>query len=100
MTTWTQLSATLYAARATDPETSQLAAQGDRRTDRQRAYAILSQFPDGLTDFELASMMGRQQTSAGKRRHELMKAGLVEFAEMWRPSPTGSPARVWRVVQT
>lgn len=92
----TQLTLDEYAARATDPETSHAAGSIDRATDRDRALAILRAHPDGLTDFELAFLMHRQQTSAGKRRHELMKAGLVEYAGFTRPSPSGASARVWR----
>lgn len=89
-------SALIAAARRTDPETSHHAANHDRTTDRARALDILRAHPDGLTDFELADLMHRQQTSAGKRRHELMAAGLVEYAGHTRPAPSGSPARVWR----
>lgn len=94
----TQLTLDDYAARATDPETSHAAGNVDRATDRDRALTILRAHPDGLTDFALGDLMGRIATSAGKRRHELMKAGLVEYAGFTRPSPSGASARVWRVV--
>jgi hypothetical protein len=86
----------LAYARTADPETCRLSAR-DRTTDRARALAVLQGHPDGLTDFELADAMGSIQTSAGKRRHELMVAGLVEYAGHTRLSPSGSPARVWRL---
>lgn len=88
-----------YAARTTDPETSHQAAAPDRTTDRACALTILRAHPDGLTDHELAAEMGRIQTSAGKRRCELMRDGLVEWAGFTRLSPSGSPARVWRVAR-
>jgi hypothetical protein len=49
---------------------------------------------DGLTDFEYPAL---QQTSAGKRRLELQRAGLVEDSGRRRPSPSGSPVIVWRI---
>lgn len=87
-------------ARLTDPETSHMAAADAKRTAptwRSRCLLALAEHPDGLTDFELAEKVGSQQTSAGKRRHELVDAGLVEFAWLHRPSPTGSKARVWKI---
>lgn len=55
-----------------------------------------------LTDFELASQTGWQQTSIGKRRGECRDAGLIEAAEvngqpLRRPSPSGSMAQAWRL---
>lgn len=87
-----------FTARTNDPETSHAAGTETptRATDRQRALDILQAHPDGLTDFELADLMQRQQTSAGKRRHELLCAGLVEWAGTQRPAPSGAAARVWR----
>jgi hypothetical protein len=64
--------------------------------DRALALDILRAHPDGLTDFGLGGLMGRQQTSAGKRRGELVTAGLVEYAGVKRPAPSGALARVWR----
>ena len=51
--------------------------------------------PDGLTDFELAAMSGKAQTSIGVRRKELCRMGLVEGTTRTRPAPSGSPAAVW-----
>lgn len=91
------------AARLTDPETSQIAARldvGGRANDRTRVLELLGRvYPDGLTDYELAALTGKQQNSIGKRRSELTAAGLVEFAGFHRPSPTGSPCRVWKLVK-
>jgi len=90
------------AARLTDPETSQIAAginPGERGNDRIRVLELLRRVgTEGLTDYELASLTGKQQNSIGKRRSELFAAGLVEWAGFHRPSPTGSPCRVWREV--
>ena len=85
----------VLGARNTDPETSHAAASVDRATDRERALTILRAHPDGLTDFALGDLMGRVATSAGKRRGELMAAGLVEWSGTHRPSPSGASARVW-----
>lgn len=88
------------SARNTDPDTSVAAAlrnlQG-RVTDRKMALGHLFRHPDGLTDFELADIMRRQQTSAGKRRGELRDLGLVSATEARRSAPSGSPAIVWAI---
>ena len=84
-----------------DPDTSWLAAAmapGRRRTDRLRALEIHRANPDGLTDYELADLMDRQQNSAGKRRGELVQLGFVEDSGRRRPAPSGASAIVWRVV--
>lgn len=83
-------------ARSSDPDTSHAAAAGDRTTDRARALAILRAHPEGLTDDALAELMDRRPTSAGKRRLELVHAGLVEQTDERRATRTGSPAIVWR----
>lgn len=92
------------SARPTDPPTS-AAAAGDARNAVMgvgvlRLWAL--QWLDradahGLTDFELADLMGRQQTSAGKRRGELRDNGLVVDSGMKRPAPSGSLAIVWAI---
>jgi hypothetical protein len=51
----------------------------------------------GLTDFQLATLVDRKQTSAGKRRGELRDKRLIEATALRRPSDTGSPAIVWRI---
>lgn len=96
---------TLDAYRATDPETSRLAAADaavHAGTNRAAVLQVLRLHPDGLTDFELAKLVGLQQTSAGKRRGELRDLGLVVPATdeaghtLKRPAPSGSLAIVWR----
>lgn len=89
-------------ARNSDPETSHRAAARDpqrKAKDRAKVWAAHLANPDGLTDFELADIVGRQQTSAGKRRGELRDLGLIEATELRRPAPSGSPAIVWRILR-
>jgi predicted transcriptional regulator len=87
-------------ARNTDPSTSHLAAaehralRGKDRRDVLRLHALN---PAGLTDFELASRMGRQQTSVGKRRGELRDLGLIEDSNLRRRAPSQSQAIVWKI---
>lgn len=88
-------------ARNSDPTTSHAAAEhaalkaGTNRAIALRALAEAGS--QGLTDFELARVTSIQQTSIGKRRGELARIGLVESAGITRPSPSGSPAIVWRI---
>jgi hypothetical protein len=84
--------------RDNDPDTSQEAGEmipAVRVTDRERALLAHRAHPDGLTDFELAELMGRQQTSAGKRRGELVAQGLICDSGRRRPAPSGAKAIVW-----
>jgi predicted transcriptional regulator len=90
-------------ARSTDPETSHGAAEdASFRASKHRVLALktLDRFGP-LTDFELASRTGLQQTSIGKRRKECQDAGLVanlftpEGTKAKRPAPSGSNALVW-----
>jgi transcription initiation factor IIE alpha subunit len=87
-------------ARSTDPDTSHQAAELAKQSaggHRDLALRVLRANPDGLTDFELAELTGVAQTSIGKRRHDLYRAGLVVKTDLRRPSPSGSPAIVWKV---
>jgi|694.fasta_scaffold17751_6 hypothetical protein len=89
--------------RHTDPETCEEArkdALSNAARGRKIALDLLFANPEGLTDFELAELSGWQQTSIGKRRGELRDLGLVEDSGLRRPSPSGSKAIVWRVVET
>jgi hypothetical protein len=90
-----------HGARRTDPATSHAAAElrpAARIRDRDRVLEMLRAWPDGLTDFELAQCLGGQQTSLGKRRGELVRAGLVRPTGLTRPSPSGARAMVWGAV--
>jgi predicted transcriptional regulator len=87
-------------ARNTDPVTSHQAAADTARhvrADRRHVLEIHADHPAGLTDFELAAICDRQQTSVGKRRGELRDAGLIEQTESRRAAPSGSLAIVWRI---
>jgi hypothetical protein len=86
-------------ARLTDPDTSHLAAEKAAKGAESLRFrchrALIQAGANGLTDFELAEQVESQQTSAGKRRGELVEARLVRFAGFTRPAPSGSAARVW-----
>lgn len=90
-------------ARSTDPGTSHAAAMNARRrlgASQRTVLAALVRVGDrGLTDFELAAVTGRKQTSFGVRRGELVKAGLVRNTGTTRPSDTDSAAAVWAITQ-
>lgn len=92
----------LPLARGTDPGTSHAAAaHAAKRAPHHRELALRAlraALPEGLTDFELAERTGVPQTSIGKRRLELQRMGLVAATDERRPSPTGTPAMVWRAV--
>lgn len=92
-----QLAAPAATARVTDIATARAAGERDRSTDRDLALAVHASRPDGLTDFELADLMHRVPTSAGKRRLELCRDGLVVQTDERRTTPSGSPATVWRI---
>jgi hypothetical protein len=90
------------ATRHTDPSTSHAAARDTSPTagtNRWLALTTLIRHPDGLTDFELSSLTGLQQTSIGKRRGELRDAGLVRDSGKRRPAPSGSAAIVWEAMR-
>jgi len=72
------------------------AADPTSLTDRQRkVLANLARAgEDGLTDFQHP---GIQQTSAGKRRHELACSGLVANSGRTRVNEYGNPATVWTI---
>lgn len=100
-------------------DTSRFAAaynQPRRPRDRERVLAALTAAGEyGLTDFELADVLTRtgpriQQTSAGKRRLDLLRDGLIcrRFVVVAtkdgpavvadkRPSPTRASAAVWHL---
>src|ERR1700722_1319197 len=86
-------------ARASDPHTSHLAAHRTpilRSRDRMLVlYEHAKHLRNGLTDFELAANLNRQQTSVGKRRGELRDLGLIYATSVRRLAPSGSAAIVW-----
>jgi hypothetical protein len=88
--------------RTCDWSTSVAAAAGiNASSGRLLALKTLFGHSGGLTDFELADLTGRQQTSIGKRRGELFAVGLVEVLRdglgnpVKRPAPSGALAMVW-----
>lgn len=88
--------------RTPDWSTSVAAASGiNASAGRLLALKTLYAHPGGLTDFELADLTERQQTSIGKRRGELFAVGLVEVLRdglgnpVKRPAPSGALALVW-----
>lgn len=90
-----------HDARLSDAPTSHAAARraGEHRTKNQESVLkALRDNPEGLTDFELGALTGLQQTSAGKRRLELERAGLVVRTQKRRPAPSGALAIVFRAV--
>ena len=95
------------SARATDPETSKLAAERVApRASAGRMKVLEHLCVRAMTDFELAAATGVAQTSIGKRRGEARDAGWVEVAldgngdEVRRPSTSGSPAMVWVITES
>jgi hypothetical protein len=85
-------------ARNTDPDTSHAAAERTpsiRRRDRRLVLCEHGRCPNGLTDFELAEHLNRQQTSVGKGRGELRDLGLIYDTGLRRPAPSGAGAIVW-----
>jgi hypothetical protein len=87
-------------SRRSDPDTSHAAADRHpalRHNDRRAALIAHDDHPGGLTDFELADIMGRQQTSAGKRRGELRDLGFIRDSGLRRAAPSGSNAIVWQI---
>jgi|GEM_PF-1769928 len=90
------------AVRNTDPDTSHAAAQRAptaRARDRMLVLHEHAKHPAGLTDFELAANLDRQQTSVGKRRGELRDAGLIHDTGNRWPAPSGSAAIVWALTE-
>lgn len=87
--------------RVTDPETARLAADaaGERLNEHQWLVlaSLVEAGSDGLIDHDHEARNGLIQTSAGKRRIELVRLGLVEWSGRKRRSPSGQLARVWAV---
>lgn len=90
-----------YADHRTDDLDTAITAAHDNRRGRSKQcrevlFNIVTAWRSGTTgctDFEHGHI---QQTSAGKRRKELVDLGLVELADITRPTPSGSQAKVWR----
>lgn len=98
----TQLTLDSALVRNSDPDTSRDAAAKQTPGRRARGQwlvldALARRGP--LTDFEHEAINGLIQTSAGKRRVELQRKGLVERTEARRATPSGSTAIVWRITR-
>jgi hypothetical protein len=95
--------------RRTDPGTSRDAAEcaalSAPKVRAQCLDALIRAGETGMTDHELGAAVGRLQTSAGVRRKELERAGLVvvvlgaDGEPLRRRTPSGSTAMVWRAVR-
>ena len=83
--------------RNNDPDTSRAAKRRGIARDQNAVLEVHTQHPNGLTDYDLAGIMGRQQNSVGKRRTELRDKGFVEATPLRRPAPSGSLCIVWRI---
>lgn len=98
---WLSIVDPRHLARRTDPATSHIAARAqlDRLTSGQHKVlaALASAGDHGMIDHDHQAVNGLIQTSAGKRRGELTKAGLVIDTGRTRLSPVGSPAAVWKI---
>lgn len=93
------------AARATDNVTSVMAAErvaAHVGAGQMLALKAFAERPgESLDDFQLAEITGWRQTSIGKRRVELERAGLVVRTER-RLSPsrlTGSVVQAYRITE-
>ncbi len=54
----------------------------------------------GLTDLELAGILGKPATCVRGRRAELAHLGLCEATETYRTTPSGRRSRVWQITGT
>ena len=65
---------------------------------RPRHQPVLKLLLGGpATDQELSFLLSLTASNANRRRRELVRMGLVEFADMTRPTVRGYPAAVWRI---
>lgn len=92
-----------YGAEPSDTELAAAGrqAQGGRRTQRVRVLDWLEAYPDGGTDHEISVALGIVRPHvAGTRREELIRDGhmIVDAGER-RPTDTGSPAIVWKLIR-
>ena len=82
--------------RRSDPATSHSAARVDHTGLRADVERVLREHRDGLTDWEITTLLGlpdRRKGSVVKRRAE---CGAVP-TDLTRPSPDGRPCVVWRL---
>ncbi len=90
-------------ARATDPESSHLAARnivasGTAAAHRERILAAIKANAD-CTCGELAELTGLHRSAVSKRLPELRRAGLIETRGSRVCTAQGTTQGVWRVVE-
>jgi predicted ArsR family transcriptional regulator len=85
--------------RRTDPITSKMAGVAAREFKGDHERRILEALAAGPgTKDEIASRCGLSEQQVARRMHGLARAGLVETTGTTRPSASGRPERVWRVL--
>lgn len=84
-------------SRSNDRDTARAAGQAVNLTEGQRKVllALAGAGSRGLIDHDHERLCGLIPTSAGKRRLELMQAGLVVDSGQRRATATGTAAIVW-----
>jgi DNA-binding transcriptional ArsR family regulator len=80
--------------RADDPDTAVLAARATVRNLRLAQWAIVRAGSAGMMDCEHEQVTGSRPDSAGSRRKELERLGLVEDSGKRRQTPRGRHAAV------
>lgn len=88
-------------ARATDPATSEAAANAFPEIRGEQRISVLLAFDDlgEATDYRISVYLGINRTSAGKRRKELQEAGLIEETEKREQTDSSCTAVVWRCTE-
>lgn len=64
-------------------------------TMRKEVIRLLADAPNGLTDDEGGALMKGDRLTFGRRRNELVRAGLVRDSGQRRLTPAGRKAIVW-----
>lgn len=86
------------AHRRGDPDTSREAKAFGLTKDRIDVLADYLRNPEGMTDYEVAAHLRKQQNSAGKRRGEWKALGYIDPTEERRPNPrTNAKCIVWKI---
>ena len=86
-------------ARATDPQTSQDAAESiNPRGQQEKLLRTLAHMTDA-NRYELAQAAGLTEYQAGRRLSELNDSGLIAWTGEVRPGATGRSQSVWKVTQ-
>jgi hypothetical protein len=64
---------------------------------RIQVLNLLREHPAGLTDDEGGALMDGDRLTFGRRRQELVDAGLVKKTDLRRLTPRGRNAIVWQI---